>query len=169
MTQAAPPPDFTKPPGAQPPAQGAQPFPQGARPFPPAPSAAVGYGPPPGNGPLGKIRSTGVSILLFIITLGIYGYVWWFNVHAEMKRHRGEGIGGGLAVVIGIIVSPVAAFLTCNEVEKLYTSRGQQPEVRTTTGLWYFPGSFILIGPIVWFVKTNGALNDYWRAMGATG
>ena len=35
------------------------------------------------------------------------------------------------------------------------------------TGLWYFPGMLILIGPIVWFVKTNGALNNYWRSMGA--
>jgi hypothetical protein len=34
------------------------------------------------------------------------------------------------------------------------------------TGLWYFPGVLILVGPIVWFVKTNGALNDYWRSQG---
>ncbi len=37
------------------------------------------------------------------------------------------------------------------------------------TGLWYFPGSLILVGPIIWFVKTNNALNDYWRSVGAAG
>ena len=37
------------------------------------------------------------------------------------------------------------------------------------TGLWYVPGIFLLVGPIIWFVKTNGALNDYWRSQGATG
>jgi hypothetical protein len=25
----------------------------------------------------------------------------------------------------------------------------------------------ILVGPIVWFVKTNAALNDYWKSLGA--
>ena len=28
-------------------------------------------------------------------------------------------------------------------------------------------GSLILVGPLVWLVKTNGALNAYWRSMGA--
>jgi hypothetical protein len=28
-------------------------------------------------------------------------------------------------------------------------------------------GAFILIGPLVWLVKTNGALNAYWRSVGA--
>jgi hypothetical protein len=26
-----------------------------------------------------------------------------------------------------------------------------------------------LIGSIIWFVKTNGALNAYWRSVGAQG
>ncbi len=148
MSQA---PDFGKLPSAPPP--GGQP---------------MTYAGPPGAGPLGKVRSTGLGIFLFIITLGIYGWFWWGYVHSEMKRHRdGVGLGGPLAVIIAIIISPVMAFLTSNEVQKLYESRGLEPKVRTTTGLWYFPGSFIIIGPIVWFVKTNGALNDYWRSLGA--
>jgi hypothetical protein len=28
-------------------------------------------------------------------------------------------------------------------------------------------GSFIVVGPLVWLIKTNGALNAYWRSMGA--
>ena len=29
------------------------------------------------------------------------------------------------------------------------------------------PWVFILVGPLVWFIKTNGALNSYWRSLGA--
>jgi hypothetical protein len=25
----------------------------------------------------------------------------------------------------------------------------------------------ILVGPLVWFIQTNSALNDYWRSVGA--
>ncbi len=28
-------------------------------------------------------------------------------------------------------------------------------------------GWFLFVGLIVWFVKTNGALNSYWRSLGA--
>jgi hypothetical protein len=35
------------------------------------------------------------------------------------------------------------------------------------TGLWYFPGMFFLVGPFIWFIQTNGAVNDYWRSQGA--
>ena len=59
------------------------------------------------------------------------------------------------------------AVSTSSEVGGLYSRRGQQPPVTGLTGLWYFPGIFILVGPIIWFVKTNGALNAYWRSVGA--
>ncbi|WP_204164446.1 DUF4234 domain-containing protein [Nocardioides daejeonensis] len=124
---------------------------------------------PMGTGELGKVRGTGVSILLFIVTLGIYGLVYWYLVHEEMKRHSGDGVGGGIALLLAFFVSPVMGFLTPNEIAELYKRQGQQPPVTALTGLWYFPGAIIIVGPIVWFVKVNGALNDYWRAMGAQG
>ncbi|MEJ7628811.1 MAG: hypothetical protein WKF54_04395 [Nocardioidaceae bacterium] len=40
--------------------------------------------------------------------------------------------------------------------------------MRATTGLWVIPGILIIVGPIIWFVKVNGALNDYWRSLGAS-
>ncbi|MBV9487867.1 MAG: DUF4234 domain-containing protein [Frankiaceae bacterium] len=149
--------------------------------FPPAPPA---YGQPPtayageyapvqmgGYSGVGQIRGTGMSIFLFIITLGIYGWFWYYNVHDEMKRHKnGDGLGGGLALVLAIFAGIVMPYITSDEVGKLYEMRGQPKPVSAMTGLWSFPGIFLLgIGPIVWFVKTNGALNDYWRSLGATG
>lgn len=75
------------------------------------------------QGPVGQVRGTGLTMLLFVVTFGIWGFVYYYRTHEEMKRHSGEGIGGVL-------------------------------------------GMFILVGPIIWFVKTNGALNAYWRSLG---
>lgn len=116
---------------------------------------------------VGKVRSTGLSILLFFVTFGIYGLVWWYLVHDEMKKHSGQGIGGLLALIVAWLISPVAAFITSDEVGKLYERAGREQPVTALTGLWYFPGAFLIVLPIVWFVKTNGALNDYWRTYGA--
>jgi Domain of unknown function (DUF4234) len=115
-------------------------------------------------GQIGKVRSTGTCMLLFIVTLGIYGWFWYFNTHEEMKRHTGEGIGGVLALVLGIFVNIVMVFLSPHEVGRLYERRGERPPVSALTGLWVL---LPLAGAIVWFVKTNGALNDYWRSLGA--
>ncbi len=122
---------------------------------------------PAGVGPVGKIRGTGVCILLTVVTLGIYSWVWFFQTHSEMKRHSGQGIDGGLALVLAIFVGFVMPFITASEVGNLFERRGQRKPVSGATGLWYLPGSFILVGPLVWFVKTNGALNSYWRSVGA--
>jgi hypothetical protein len=118
--------------------------------------------------PTGKIRSTGTCVLLTIVTLGIYTLVWYFKTHSEMRRHTGTGLGGGIALLLAIFVGVVMPFLSSNEVGDLYKRRGQQPPVSVVTGLWaLLLGWFFFVGLIVWFVKTNGALNDYWRSVGA--
>ncbi|MGH1561421.1 DUF4234 domain-containing protein [Mumia sp. DW29H23] len=142
-----------------------------AAPTPAADAAPYAPGVPqayaPGSGPVGKVRSTGVCILLAIVTLGIYTLVWWYKTHAEMKRHSGTGLGGGIALLLAFFVSIVMPYITSSEVGGLYERRGQAKPVSGATGLWYFPGMFILVGPFVWFIKTNGALNAYWRSLGA--
>jgi len=119
-------------------------------------------------GQVGKVRETGTCVLLMIVTLGIYGYIWYFKTHDEMKRHSGEGIGGGIALLLAILVGIVMPFLSSNEVGRLYERRGQKPPVSALTGLWaLLLGWFFFVGLIVWFVKTNAALNAYWRSLGA--
>ena len=142
---------------APPAAPPAPPAPYGAMPAPHAPYAAMP----------GKIRSTGLCIFLMFITLGIYAYVWYYSVHEEMKRHTGTGLGGGLALVLGFFVGIVMPYITSSEVGAMYERAGLRKPVSGATGLWYFPGIFILVGPFVWFIKTNGALNAYWRTQGA--
>jgi hypothetical protein len=146
----------------------------GAVPPPPAPAAtpAPAYAGTPAlpTGPVGTIRSTGICVLLSIVTLGIYSWYWYYKTHDEMKRHTGTGLGGGVALILAIFVGIVMPFLTSNEVGGLYERRGQAKPVSAATGLWaLLLGWFFLVGVIVWFVKTNGALNDYWRSQGAQG
>jgi Domain of unknown function (DUF4234) len=136
-----------------------------------------GYGAMPGApahmqharpaGPVGQVRSTGLQILLFIVTLGIWSFVYYYQTHEEMKKHSGEGIGGVLALVLSFFLGFVSPYLLSHEVGGLYERRGQQKPVSAITGLWFFPGMFILVGPFIWFIQTNKALNDYWRTVGA--
>lgn len=132
--------------------------------YPTAPPAAAMVSGPPG--PVGKPRGIGVSILLAIVTLGIYTWVWTYKTYSEIKAHSGIGVGGGLGLVIGIFISPVTYFLLPSTVGQMVSATGQPSRVRGTTGFWIL---LPLVGAIVWFVKVQGQLNDYWRSQGATG
>jgi hypothetical protein len=116
------------------------------------------------TGPLGQPRGIGFGILLFIITLGIYGWYWAYKTQEEMKQHTGEGLGGVLGLVIWILLNPVSAFVIPSEIGKMYAKDGQQPPMTGWTGLWLFPGGILIVPAIVWFVKVQGALNRYWEA-----
>jgi hypothetical protein len=121
-----------------------------------------------GPGPIGEVRGTGLCILLSIVTLGIYQFVWYYKVFTEMKRHTGDGLDGGIALVLAIFVGIAMPYLTGSQVGAMQEKAGRPKTVSGVTGLWYFPGIFLFfIGPIVWFVKVNGALNEYWKSMGA--
>ena len=132
-----------------------------------APPAQNPYAQPQYGAPIGKVRSTGICILLTIVTFGIYSLYWYYATHDEMKRHSGQGIGGGVALLLAFFVGIVMPYINSAEVGALYERSGRSKPVSGATGLWYFPGMLILVGPIVWFVKTNGAINSYWRSLGA--
>jgi hypothetical protein len=135
--------------------------------------APAGYAPVPAGhgmpvGPIGKVRGTWAVIGLSLITFGLYSFYYYFAVHDEMKRHSGEGVGGALGLVLAIFtLGLVTPFVLPNEVGNLYARQGRSRPVSATTGLWVILGSIIVVGPLVWLIKTNGALNAYWRSMGA--
>jgi Domain of unknown function (DUF4234) len=56
------------------------------------------------SGPTGQPRGIGFGILIFIVTIGIYGLYWVYKTHEELKVHTGEGIGGVLGLVIYILI-----------------------------------------------------------------
>jgi Domain of unknown function (DUF4234) len=116
------------------------------------------------GGPVGKPRGAGIVILLSIVTLGIYALVWQYKTFREMKDYSGAGIGGGLGLFFAIFISIVNWFLMPSEVGNLYQAEGQAKPVRGLSGFWVL---LPLIGGLIWLVKTQGALNRFWRAHGA--
>ena len=118
------------------------------------------------RGQPGETRSIGKSILLAIVTLGIYAIYWTYKTQDEIKRYSGNGVGGVLGLVIYLVISPVTFFVVPSEVRYMYEDLdGGTSPVRGTTGLWIL---LPLAGPIVWFVKVQGALNRYWESKGVS-
>ncbi|KQY57655.1 hypothetical protein ASD66_02885 [Nocardioides sp. Root151] len=117
-----------------------------------------------GPGPVGTVRGTGITILLMLVTCGIYGFVYYYKTYEELKQNTGQGLGGLVGLLLTIFVGFVTPFLLAGEVGKARQSRGLEEKVNAMTGLWIL---LPLVGGIVWFVKMNGALNEYWISQGA--
>ena len=117
-----------------------------------------------GARPLGKPRGWVVVVLLSIVTLGIYGLGWQYKTFQEMKDYSGEGIGGVVGLILAIFIGFVNPFIMSAEVGNMYEAAGAEKPVSGITGLWIL---LPLVGGIVWLVKTQGALNQYWEARGA--
>jgi hypothetical protein len=150
------------PPGA--PAAGTPPPSPAPAPPPPAP---VGYSQPLGVVPPrldGIYYGTGLVILLTIITFGIWGAIWTYRTSEDLKKYNGDGLGGALGVVIYIFISPVLMFTIPNEIKNMYERDGRQSPVTALWGLWFL---LPLIGNIVWYVRVQGALNEFWLSKGA--
>jgi Domain of unknown function (DUF4234) len=118
------------------------------------------------RGPVGETRSIGLSILLFIITLGFYSWYWVYKTQEEVKQYSGNGLGGVLGLVIWILIAPVTFFVVPSEVRWMYEDLdGGRSPVRGIHGLWFL---LPIIGSIIWFVQVQGALNRYWESKGAS-
>lgn len=113
-------------------------------------------------GPIGKERSPLVVILLTIITLGIYGLWWQYELFKEMKANSGQGLGGPLGLVLAIVTGGLTSLLILpQEVGGLYKARGQEAPVSWLTAFWVL---IPLVGGIVWVFKVQGRLNEYWAS-----
>mgnify|MGYP001822072205 CR=1 FL=1 len=128
----------------------------------PAPTPPVGG---PVSGPLGTPRSRGLVILLTIVTFGIWTIVWSYQNGNELKQRTGQGLGGVAYLFITLLISPVTMFLMAGEVEQLYRAEGKEPPITTIWGLWFL---LPIIGNFIWYIRIQGALNDYWTSNGST-
>ena len=139
------------------------PPPPPAAPPPPPFAAASGIA---ATGPIGKPRSIGLVILLTIVTIGIWTLVWSYQNGDELKRHRGQGLGGIAYLIITFLLAPVTMFLMAGEVESMYRDAGKEPRITVVWGLWFL---LPVIGNIIWYVRIQRALNEHWQSLGATG
>ncbi len=106
----------------------------------------------------------GLVILLTIVTLGVWGAIWSYRTNEDLQRYNGEGLGGVLAVVIYLLLSPVLMFTIPNEIDKMYQRDGRKSPESALLGLWFL---LPLIGEIIWYLKVQRALNQFWMSKGA--
>jgi hypothetical protein len=66
---------------------------------------------------------------------------------------------------ITLLISPATMFLMAGEVEQLYRNDGKEPPITTLWGLWFL---LPLIGNIIWYLRIQRSLNDYWTSKGST-
>lgn len=83
----------------------------------------------------------------------------------EPKTYRRDGLGGVALLLLTIVISPVTLFAMANEVEQLYLDEGEQPRITTIWGFWFL---LPLIGNIIWYVRIQNAINEFWQARGGT-
>ena len=130
--------------------------------------SAMSPSPPPLpalTGNVGQPRGPGITLLLMIVTLGIYGIVWEYFVFEENKKWSGQGIGGLVAILLGLVCGVINIFLLPGEIKSIYEADGRESPVTPLLGLWIL---LPLIGSIIWFWKCQTAINDFWVSKGAT-
>jgi hypothetical protein len=130
----------------------------------PSPEYAAGAPGPVPRQVGGAYYSTGLVILLTFVTCGVWGALWTYRTSEDLKKHNGTGLGGAIGVVLYIFVSPVLMFTIPNEIEQMYRRDGRPSPVSAVYGLWFL---LPVIGNIIWYVKVQRALNDYWLIKGA--
>lgn len=106
-----------------------------------------------------KVREPIAVVIFSIITLGIYFLYWTYQVFRELKEHTGQGIGPIIALVIGIVISPVNWFVLPSEIGNMYAAAGKPKPVSGPTGFWNL---IPLVGFIIWIFKVQNALNRAW-------
>jgi hypothetical protein len=117
------------------------------------------------RGQIGTPSPTGKTILLTIVTFGVYGIIWLCRQREDLKRYNGNGIGGVLAVVIALVFGIASPFILANEVQQAYEREGQQSPIKTTAAFWVL---LPLAGMLIFYLKVQEAINDFWVARGAT-
>lgn len=128
---------------------------------PPPPPTADAAG---GSGAIGELRKPLTVVLLSIVTLGIYSLWWYYRNFEDMKQHSGEGIGGGVGLLLAIFCGIIAVFILPAEVGNLYGREGKEKPCSAVTAFWNL---IPLAGWIIYVYKVQNRLNDFWGPKGA--
>jgi hypothetical protein len=137
----------------------------------------IGEGP---TTPTAKARSPIAVAIFCVITLGIYGIYWWYQINREMVdlgRARNEtGLGDSaftslLAVFPGviIIVPPyVSLYNTLKRIQRAQEVTVGQATLNGMIVLWLIIGSFLVgFAGLIIPGYIQAELNKAWTALGA--
>ena len=119
--------------------------------------------------PVGKVRSPLVVILLMLVTLGIYGFFYYYYTFGELHRFRKQGWTGGLALIFLLvpflnIIGIAIIWLLPAYVGRAYVESGQTRPISGLSGFWIFVP---FIGGIIWLCVVQGKLNALWESQAA--
>ena len=117
------------------------------------------------TGPVGTERRPVIVVILFIVTIGIYGLYWYYKTFQEMKDYSGQGLGGVLGLLLSIFCGIITIFLLPGEVAGLYERAGKERPISALAGFWNF---IPIVGGIIWLVKVQRRLNEFWAAPAAS-
>ena len=114
-------------------------------------------------------RSPLVVLGLVLITIGIYGFYWYYKVNEEIKRYTGdETISPSrslLAVIPGflLIVPPfIAYYNTANHIVRMQEQRGLGSQIS--------PALVVILGLVIWIgmaAYVQEHLNRIWESAAA--
>jgi Domain of unknown function (DUF4234) len=118
-------------------------------------------------------RSPLVVLGLVLITIGIYGFYWYYKVNEEIKQYTGDQTISPsrslLAVIPGflLIVPPfIAYYNTANHIVRMQEQRGLASQIS--------PALVVILGLVIWIgmaAYVQEHLNRVWdsAAAGSTG
>jgi hypothetical protein len=112
----------------------------------------------------GAFYSPWLVILLSIVTVTVWTYLWTFRTGGDLKRYNGDGLGAGITLLIRFLLWPVLFFTIPNEIKNMYARDGRSAPV---TWPWGFFFLLPVIGWLIWYLKVQAALNDFWLSKGA--
>jgi hypothetical protein len=137
----------------------------------------IGEGP---TAPTAKARSPIAVAIFCVITLGIYGIYWWYQINREMvdlgKARNETGLGDN-AVISLLAIFPGSIILVPPWVSLYNTIKRIQRAQEVTTGqatlngmivLWLIIGSFLVgVAGLIIPGYIQAELNKAWTSMGA--
>src|SRR5258705_13747642 len=82
----------------------------------------------------GVFYNKGLTILLMIVTLGIWGVFWTYRTSEDLKKYNGDGLGGVLAVVIYLLLSVVLMFRSRTKSKKCTSATAGRRRGRRSGG-----------------------------------
>ena len=123
------------------------------------------------NGYIGKSRSGLVTLLLGVVTCGIYSLYWYYQVMEDINRASGEMRINSVGWLIGSIVCFPLFWVVLYKVDRELARLSAEEGVyyKENFILWLLLSILMGIGPIVAVFQICGGYNQIWDRRASAG